>query len=176
MLVPGWYLLCPACLPPWMSSFLGLTNQSLYKHRSHIAYLTFVHNVMLGLSYLTIICNAHEYKKMDQGFSRSQLYNVQDEIKIYEKRWLDLLIYYDTFTIFDYLLKPESPILPENKWQRKEIITLTHLAISCCFLGFTCFRNTCSRRLFCPAASERSSWCQGYKTFLFFTDEETKRS
>jgi hypothetical protein len=70
---------------------------------------------MLGLSYLTIICNTHKYKKMDQRFSRGQLYDVQDEIKISEKRWLDLLTYYDTFTIFDYLLKPESPIFPENK-------------------------------------------------------------
>jgi hypothetical protein len=40
-----------------------------------------VHNVRL--SYFTIICNTHEYK-MDPGFSRGQLYDVQNEIKISE--------------------------------------------------------------------------------------------
>jgi hypothetical protein len=40
----------------------------------------FVHNVRL--SYFTIICNTHEYKKMDQGFGRGQWYDVHNEIKI----------------------------------------------------------------------------------------------
>jgi hypothetical protein len=47
------------------------------------------------LSYFTIICNNHEYKKMDPGLSQGQLYDVHNEIYIFEKHWLGLLIYYD---------------------------------------------------------------------------------
>ena len=52
----------------------------------------FVHNVRL--SYFTIVCNSHEYKKMDPGFGHG-LYGVQNEINISEKHWLGLFIYYD---------------------------------------------------------------------------------
>jgi len=33
-------------------------------------------NKNVRLSYFTIIFNTHEYKKMDPGFNRGQLYNV----------------------------------------------------------------------------------------------------
>jgi hypothetical protein len=55
---------------------------------------------IVRLSYFTIICNTHEHKKMDPGLSRGQLYDVQNEINIFEKHWLGLLIYYDNMLFY----------------------------------------------------------------------------
>ena len=52
--------------------------------------------LMLTLSYSTIMCNTHEYKKMDTGLSRGQLYEIQNEINMSEKLGSGLLIYYGT--------------------------------------------------------------------------------
>jgi hypothetical protein len=41
---------------------------------------------MLGLRCFTILCNDAEYKKLDQGESQGQLYDVQNWIKIYYKQ------------------------------------------------------------------------------------------
>jgi hypothetical protein len=61
----------------------------------HFKGKTFLYN-NVRLSYFTIVCNSHEYKKMDPGFGHG-LYGVQNEINISEKHWLGLFIYYDTF-------------------------------------------------------------------------------
>jgi hypothetical protein len=47
------------------------------------------------MSYFTIKCNTHVYRKMDPDFSWGQLYNVQNEIKISKKHWFGLSNYYD---------------------------------------------------------------------------------
>jgi hypothetical protein len=41
--------------------------------------------IIVRLSYFTTVCNTHECKKMDQGISRGQLYDVENVIKISEK-------------------------------------------------------------------------------------------
>jgi len=38
--------------------------------------------------------------KMDPGLSRGQLYDVQNEINIFEKHWLGRLIYYDNMLFY----------------------------------------------------------------------------
>jgi hypothetical protein len=43
---------------------------------------------MLGLKYFTMLCNNDEYKKINQGMSLGQLYDVQNEINIlYKAGW-----------------------------------------------------------------------------------------
>jgi hypothetical protein len=37
------------------------------------------------LSYFTILCNTSEYKKMGEGTSPGQLYDVQNEVKVSKK-------------------------------------------------------------------------------------------
>ncbi len=49
----------------------------------------------VSLRYFTLLCNNAEYKKMGQDLSLGQLYNVHNEIEIYTKHWLGLLIYHD---------------------------------------------------------------------------------
>jgi len=51
---------------------------------------------MFRLKCFTIVCNANEYKMMDQGSkSLGQLYDVHNEIKIFQKHWLGKHIYYN---------------------------------------------------------------------------------
>jgi hypothetical protein len=51
---------------------------------------------MLAVRDFTRLCNNAKYKKIGQDLCLGELYDVHNEIKIYTKYWLDLLIYYST--------------------------------------------------------------------------------
>ncbi len=60
---------------------------------------------MLGLRYFIMLFNNAEYKKMSQDLSLGKLYDVQNEIKIYTKHRLGILIYYDRFLKYIFKVK-----------------------------------------------------------------------